>query len=226
MLDNCKIKLQSVFGIDDMLIRYVEANIIPQYSQFDKAHNLGHVTKVIENSLEIATHYPVDLGLVYVVAAYHDIGLAKGRKDHEKNSAIFLKSDINLEKFFDSEDINLIAEAVEDHRASADHEPRSIYGKIVADADNDLDYKSVFTRCLQYGLATFPEYDKLTHFERIHEHMIDKYGYGSYLKLWLDTERDKRGLQEIRDMLYNKREAMRADFDILWEEENPQARLF
>ena len=206
----------AAFDLNNNIVRYIETNIIPQYSQFDKAHNISHIKRVIENSLEIARLYPVDINLVYVTAAYHDIGMAKGRKDHEKNSARFLLADKKLEEFFNSDELKIMAEAIEDHRASIGYEPRSIYGKIVADADNDLEYNSVFRRCLQYGLATFPEYDKETHFMRIHEHMIEKYGYDSYLTLWLNTERDQRGLQDIRDMLYKKKEAMRADFDKLW----------
>ena len=36
------------------LMEYVETTILPRYTQFDKAHNLSHVSKVIKASLELA----------------------------------------------------------------------------------------------------------------------------------------------------------------------------
>ena len=195
---------------------YVESYIIPQYAHFDEAHNIGHVKQGIENSLEMAQAYDVDFSMVYVIAAYHDIGLPLGRAEHNKFSAEILLADKKLEEWFTKDEIKTMAEAVEDHRASISYEPRSIYGKIIADADNDLKYKSVFLRCIQHGIAHFPEYDKNEHFLRIVEHMKDKYGPGGYLKTWLNSDHDRRGLQEIRDKLSNL-EDMRTDFDKIWE---------
>jgi hypothetical protein len=48
-------------------------------------------------------------------------------------------------------------EAVEDHRASASKAPRSIYGKIIAEADRDLDPETIFRRAIQYGIENYPE---------------------------------------------------------------------
>jgi uncharacterized protein len=39
-------------------------------------------------------------------------------------------------------------EAVEDHRASSSRQPRSIYGKIVAEADRDIDTHEIFLRAI------------------------------------------------------------------------------
>ncbi|MCL2420514.1 MAG: HD domain-containing protein [Defluviitaleaceae bacterium] len=206
--------------INPAIIEYVEAHIIPQYSQFDRAHNLGHVHKAIQNSLEIASEHAVDINMVYVIAAYHDIGLPQGRKEHNKHSAAYLLADEKLQDWFSQAEIKIMAEAVVDHRASLEYEPRSIYGKIISDADNDLEYMSVFTRCLQHGLAHFPHYDKDTHFERIVEHMHDKHGEDGYLKTWLNSEHDKRGLGEIRRKLTLDLDGMREDFERLWEMES------
>ena len=49
---------------------------------------------------------------------------------------------------------------VEDHRASTDHEPRSIYGKIVAEADRIIDPDITLRRTVQYGLKQNPAADK------------------------------------------------------------------
>ena len=199
--------------IDTAIIDYIEKYIIPKYSQLDKAHNLSHVKRVIENSLEIAKDYYVDFNMVYVIAAYHDIGLFKDRKDHEKTSAAFLLTDKKLKTWFSDDQIQTMAEAVEDHRASSDHEPRSIYGKIIADADNDLEYISILTRCIQHSLAYFSHYDKDRHFKRIIAHMAEKYGEGGYLQTWLNSEHDRRGLDQIRNQLTSDLKGLRADFE-------------
>jgi len=198
---------------------YIEANIIVKYAQFDDAHNISHVTQGIKNSLEMAQEYPVDFNMVYVIAAYHDLGLPLGRKEHNKHSAAILLADKKMLEWFSADEIKIMAEAVEDHRASNTYEPRSIYGKIIADADNDLGYDSVFKRCIQHSLANFPKYSHEEHFWRIVEHMKDKFGPDGYLTTWLNSERDKRGLQEIRDKLKDI-EGMRADFNKLILEED------
>ena len=42
----------------------------------------------------------------------------------------------------------MIGEAVEDHRASLPYEPRSLYGKIISEADRDLDFERILKRTL------------------------------------------------------------------------------
>ena len=44
-------------NIPTELQRYVQERIIPQYAGFDKAHQIDHVEKVIEESLKLALHY-------------------------------------------------------------------------------------------------------------------------------------------------------------------------
>ena len=217
-LDDCKINMQSVFDVDDRIVRHVEENIIPQYKSFDKAHNVEHVRRVISRSLESAQNYAVDLNRIYIIAAYHDIGMVKGRKDHEKHSAEILRNDEFLRGCFGEDELSLMYKAVEDHRASAGQEPRSIYGKIVSDADNDLDYISVLRRCIQHSIASYLEYgeDSELHFKGVKGHMLEKYGEGGYLQLWLNSESDVLGLQEIRDKLYADEQGMRFDFERLW----------
>ena len=49
---------------------YVCQNIISQYANFDKAHQIDHVEKVIEESLKLAMHYEVDYSMVYIIASF------------------------------------------------------------------------------------------------------------------------------------------------------------
>ena len=114
---------------------YVCQSIIPQYANFDKAHQIDHVEKVVEESLKLAMHYEVDYSMVYIIAAYHDLGLYEGREFHHIASGKVLLADETLRRWFTEEQLLQMKEAIEDHRASNKQAPRTIYGMIVAEAD-------------------------------------------------------------------------------------------
>ena len=212
-----KVLMTVAMMVNPKIISYIQQNIVPQYSCFDKAHNLEHVNKVIQNSLFIAADYDVDIDKVYVVAAYHDVGLSQGRKNHEKTSAVILMTDLKLREWFSENELFLMSEAVEDHRASNDCEPRSIYGKIVSEADRDIEYMTILKRTIQYSLENYSEYNIEQHYSCTYEHIQNKYGEGGYLKLWLDTEINRRNLQELRKMI-TSHERLRTDFEIIFAE--------
>jgi len=197
--------------VNPQIITYVHQNILPIYDSFDNAHNREHVDRVIKNSLSIAKDYCVDIDKVYVTAAYHDVGLSQGREDHERHSAIYLLADFKLNKWFSVDDMVLISEAIEDHRASNIQEPRNIYGKIVSDADRDLDYTMVLNRVIRYSLEYFPSYTPEEHFNRTYLHIQDKCGENGYLKIWLDTEPNRSNLMKIRNALSDP-DRFKADF--------------
>lgn len=179
--------------INTQLRSYIEAEILPRYNTFDTAHQLGHVEEVIRGSLELAAHYDVDINMVYTVAAYHDTGLCEGREQHHLSSGRILREDAFLKSFllpdstplFTSEQFETMAQAVEDHRASNSHEPRSIYGKIVAEADRLIDGPTIVRRTIQYGLTHYPQLSKEGHYQRFLKHMAEKYACGGYLRLWI-----------------------------------------
>ena len=107
--------------IPQALIHYVETEIIPRYEHFDKAHNRSHVQTVIDESLALAELYPqADERLVYTIAAYHDTGLCRDRATHHLVSGEIIAADSNLLQWFDKEEMAIMREAVEDHRASSD----------------------------------------------------------------------------------------------------------
>lgn len=175
------------------LKEYIEKEILPRYNGFDAAHQIGHVQEVISGSLQLASHYEVDLNMVYTIAAYHDTGLCEGREMHHKSSGRILREDKILREFllpdnsplFTPQQIEIMAQAVEDHRASSANAPRSIYGKIVAEADRIIDGPTIVRRTIQYGLSNYPHLDKEGHYQRFLEHMAEKYACGGYLKLWI-----------------------------------------
>lgn len=180
---------------------YIESAIFPRYKDFDPAHRIDHALQVIAESLKLAKHYDVDERMVYTIAAYHDIGLCEGREQHHLVSGRMLRADERLHEWFTDEEIETMAQAVEDHRASLDHAPRSIYGRIVAEADRLIDPMTVLLRTVQYGLSHYPELDKEQHYQRYCEHLQEKYAEGGYLKLWIPESDNAARLTELRALM-------------------------
>ena len=200
------------------LTHYIETEIIPRYEKFDKAHNLSHVQAVIEESLSLAKQYDVNESMAYTIAAYHDTGLCHDRATHHLISGEILKQDVTLRQWFNEIEIETMKEAVEDHRASTDHEPRSIYGKIVAEADRVIDPTITLRRTVQYGLKQQPEADKEWHYQLFHQHLMDKYAPGGYLKLWLPDSKNTERLKELQTIILNE-ELLKKTFNKLFSEE-------
>ena len=184
-----------------MMKHYIETAILPRYKDFDPAHRTDHVLQVIAESLKLSKHYDVDERMVYTIAAYHDIGLCEGRERHHLVSGRMLRADERLHEWFTDEEIETMAQAVEDHRASLDHAPRSIYGRIVAEADRLIDPMTVLLRTVQYGLSHYPELDKEEHYQRYCEHLQEKYAEGGYLKLWIPESDNAARLAELRALI-------------------------
>ena len=180
---------------------YVETEILPRYEAFDAAHRGDHARTVIARSAELATHYEVDSDMVYVIAAYHDIGLADGRERHHIRSGELLAADPALRRWFTEEQIAVMREAVEDHRASSGREPRSLYGRIVAEADRCIDVETVLRRTVQYGLEHYPALDREGHYARCCDHLRQKYAEGGYLRLWIPFSDNARCLEELRALI-------------------------
>lgn len=191
---------------------YVERHIIPLYDHFDKAHQRDHVQMVISQSMALAAQMDIDVDMVYVIAAYHDIGLCEGRERHHIVSAQMLLADNELRKWFTESQLQTMAEAVEDHRASSDHAPRSLYGRIVAEADRFIDPDTVVRRTVQYGMEHYPELDKEGHFERMVQHLREKYGRGGYLHLWFDHSPNAERLEVLRRMIDDE-DALKGKFE-------------
>ena len=204
------------------LVEFIETQILPQYASFDRAHNLEHVTRVIRNSLELVKTTGADINMVYAIAAYHDVGMSGHRADHHLRGGKILAADARLKKWFTAEQIKIMKEAVEDHRASASRAPRSIYGKIVAEADRDIDSDTVFRRTVQFGLSNYPELDKEGHWKRFQEHMQNKYSKDGYIRLWIPDSPNARRLSALRDIIAQPVK-LREEFERFFAEETSSA---
>ena len=202
--------------VDLTLMEFVEKQILPRYTAFGESHGLYHVTRVIKNSLELARMLGADINMAYAIAAYHDLGMEGPRAIHHITSGKILTADARLKKWFTPEQIKIMREAVEDHRASASHAPRSIYGKIVAEADRDIDIDTVFTRAIQYGIEHDPDKDKEWQFKRFDSHMEEKYSNNGYIKLWIPHSPNEKKLKELRDIIVNK-ELLRQYFNKIYD---------
>ena len=195
---------------------FLEREIVPLYDNFDAGHNRDHVHTVMSQSMSLASHYPeVDTCLLLTAAAYHDLGLEHGREQHHIHSAAIIRNDERLRQWFNEDEINTIAEAAEDHRASSGHEPRTIYGRIVAEADRIIDSETIVRRALQYGLSHDPNLDREGQYHRLMDHMLEKYAEGGYLKLWIPHGDNAQRLKEFRKTLADE-QAFRQLFDRIY----------
>ncbi len=196
--------------IDKNLQEYVRNNIFPLYAQVDEGHNLeNHILPVINQSISLANvinDKSINFNMVFVIAAYHDIGLIKGRDLHHIYSKKFVLKDDNLKKWFSSEEIRVIAEAIEDHRASRQQEPRSIYGMIISDSDRNVDLDEILLRthlCIQTKFPNIDLSDFEKEFEKAYEWIIEKDSEDGYLNFYLDKNKQKR-VKELHRQVANK----------------------
>ncbi len=203
------------------LVEFIETQILPQYAQFDKGHNMEHATRVIRRSLELARKIGADLDMAYAIAAYHDLGLSGPRAIHHLTSGKMLMQDARLKRWFTADQLKVMKEAVEDHRASASRVPRSIYGKIVAEADRDIEPETVIRRTIQFGLANYPQLDAEGHWRRFMQHMDEKYSVNGYIRLWIQGSENERRLNELRQLIAQP-QRMRAVFDRIFKEETKE----
>lgn len=185
------------------MIEYIKNHILPHYNTFDQAHDMRHAEAVISRSLELAKSLndpTINLDIVYAVAAYHDIGMIKGRENHAKYSHDYVLQDENLKQFFDSNEILIISEACEDHSASSGHTPRTIYGKIVSDSDKDNDLKTSLMRLWDFSIDHFP---KLTFDDRIldiQKQIKLRFGEGGKVRFYLPYTRNQEYLKTMTQL--------------------------
>ena len=204
--------------INKDLQTYVEKEIIPRYAAFDKAHREEHVRSVITQALDLSRHYDTDQNILYAAAAFHDTGLVRGREVHHIESGRIIREDEQLPRWFTPEQIELIAQAAEDHRASSKTPPRTIYGRIIAEADRFIDPQTIILRTIQFGLSHYPELDREGHWQRTLEHLREKYGDGGYLQLWIPQSPNAARLEQLRTLIRDP-EKLRPVFEQLFSKE-------
>ena len=195
--------------INEQLKEYIEENVFPSYEKNDLGHNLEHIKSVIERSFIFADRVEgIDYDMVYTIASYHDIGHYIDAKNHEKVSADMLLNDSNLKKFFTDEQMKVMAEAVYDHRASLEGEPRSIYGKIVSSADRNTILEIPLKRTYAYTVAHNPNFTIEQIIEESRQHLLNKFGKKGYAteKMYFEDLEYKKFLEDITKLAENEKE--------------------
>ena len=204
--------------IREDIVRYVFDEIVSRYAGFDPAHRENHALTVIEQAMELMDRreswlegQPAEIAAIwsdeinrevlFTAAACHDLGLVNGRDNHHTDSGIIIRNDSRLKKWFTEEQIEQIAQAAEDHRASGKSAPRSIYGKIVAEADRVIDGETIILRTVQFGFTHYPDLGREGHIERAVAHLKEKYGRGGYLKLWIPWSDNAARLSALQDTI-------------------------
>ena len=212
------------------LEKYIYEDIVPRYAGFDSAHREDHVLTVINQAKRLLDSreewlerqitdsedtsqewaQPVEWNILLAAAACHDLGLVNGRERHHLDSGRIIRNDSRLKEWFSDDEIETIAQAAEDHRASGKSEPRSIYGKLVAEADRVINGETIIVRTVQFGLNNYPCLDEDGHMERAVSHLREKYGRGGYLKLWIPWSDNAVRLAVLQDII--------ADEDSIYQE--------
>ena len=192
--------------INKELKEYIENNIFPEYNKNEIGHGINHIKYVIDRSMELVkeNNLDVNLDMVYVIASYHDIGHHIDSKNHEIISADIMSKDKNLEKFFTKEELIIIKEAIEDHRASSNHEPRTIYGKIVSSADRNNTIEDCLERTYTYGKKLNPNLTDEELYERAYNVLVNKFGIDGYAKFYFKDKKYEDFLIKIRKLLEDK----------------------
>ena len=186
------------------LLEYIEKEVITRYASFDLAHREDHARTVIDRAMAMGKAYDINEEMLYAAAACHDLGLAVDRKTHHLESGKIIRADDNLRRWFTPEQIETIAQAAEDHRASATTPPRTIYGRLVAEADRLIEPETIVRRTVQFGLSHYPELDKEGHWQRTLEHLNEKYAEGGYLHLLIPGSPNEAPLAELRSIIKDR----------------------
>ena len=214
----------NMVNMNQTLENYIYEEVVPRYSGFDAAHREDHALTVISQAHELMRRRDEWLAglsdaqdmwrseirgdILLAAAACHDLGLVNGRDRHHLDSGEIIRSDVRLREWFDESEIEIIAQAAEDHRASGTGAPRSIYGMIVAEADRVIDGETIIRRTIQFGFKHYPGLDRAAHIARAVDHLKEKYGRGGYLKLWIPWSDNAVRLSVLQDTI--------ADDEAIW----------
>ncbi len=172
--------------INKELKKYIEANIFPRYEKF-YSHGMIHINNVITNMMMLAEYYHLDINMAYTIASYHDLGLGVSRETHEIESGKILANDQELKKYFTDEQIQIMKEAIEDHRGSRKTKPRNIYGECVSDSDRDFDIKLLAKRQISTSIKHYPNYNFEEHFENCHSYICKRLNANGSFNLWTNN---------------------------------------
>ncbi len=211
--------------INKDLKKCIEENIFPQYENNNiGGHGIDHIKYVIERSFEIIKEFnlDVDKNMAYVTAAYHDLGYKRNPEKHEEVSSEMFKEDQNMNKFFNEEQINAIADAIADHRASSKHEARNIYGKIVSSADRNISVNTTLKRSILFYKTKYKNENikDMDIIENSYKKLSSKYGKGGYAKMYYPDNKYNEFIKSMEELIENKDEFINKELEIIRENDD------
>lgn len=205
--------------INGDLKKYIEKSVLPLYDTNIAGHGREHIEFVIERSFELVREFDldVDLNMVYVIAAFHDIGYKEDPDNHEEVSSRIFKEDEVMPKYFTAEQIDIMADAIVDHRASLEYEARSVYGKLVSSADREISVHNMLKRSILFQAAKHkdenPSLEQVIDYS--YKKLSSKYGKGGYAKMYFPDEKYKNYLSTMQDILSDKEKFVKYGLDVI-----------
>lgn len=192
--------------VNPALRNYVENKIFPQYAQNDKAHGMCHIREVIRRAFRLNKSFKLQLepDLIFAIAAYHDLGKHIDSKRHEIISAELFRQDAEMAKFFSPSQINLIAEAIEDHRSRKSDNPRSVYGQLISSADRNTRVEMVFVRSFFVGKDYQPEVTVAEHLDFNFHRLAQRYSLDDPENMFFADQEYRDFLVAMRQLLQDK----------------------
>lgn len=205
--------------VNRKLRNYIEENVLALYDNNIGGHGIHHIKTVIDRSFELVDVFnlDVDLNMVYVVAAFHDIGYKQNPDEHEEVSSNMFRCDANMKMFFSDEEISIMADAIVDHRASLEYDARNIYGKIVSSADREISVDNMLERSILFQADKHrdenPSIMDIINYS--YKKLSSKYGKGGYAKMYYPDEKYNNYLNRMQEILDDKEKFIEAELSIV-----------
>lgn len=204
--------------INGELREYIERYVLPQYDTNIGGHGIDHIRIVIERCFEIIDEFNLDVdpNMIYTIAAFHDIGYKEDPDNHEEVSSRKFREDKTINNFFNEEQIEVISEAIVDHRASLEYEARSIYGKIVSSADREVSVERMLDRSFKYQFDKHKDENPSTLqvIDYSYKKLFSKYGKEGYAKMYFPDKKYLDYLKTMQELLENKEKFVEAELKI------------
>lgn len=197
------------------VVKVFVAKVINMYDN-SLDHGKIHIADVIKKSLRYGRVYALsalEMEILMVAAALHDIGLVLGeREGHEVMAYNYVKELVDLKAIFSTNEIETIALCCLHHRTSSNHETLPLLSAIIHDADNSVDIETVIKRCVATRMNQIPKCDEIW-LQYVREDVLDyldkKHGSKGYKKFYLPLQgKMKEELEEGKRLIDNQEDRL------------------
>lgn len=189
--------------INKSLKEYIIQNIFPLYKKNDLGHNIVHIKEVIRRCFVLNETFKLNLdeNMILAIASYHDLGKYINHERHHLIAGKMFFEDINMKKFFNDQQRQIIREAIEDHRSSKVDNPRSNYGKLISSADRNTSIEIVFIRSFFVAHERMPEEIIEYYLDFTIKRLSKKYSEENPENMFFEDDVYKNFLIDMRNLL-------------------------